>query len=226
MQAQQGLALLPTRVATCMQHALTGACAAEPLPSKGLSNPPLPLAGMLQTRRRARSKPSCACSRSAAGWCCSSPGLWIGELEGRRGADRAQACRVAALRRLVLHHIWLPALSRTVQLCAGSIILPSCYCCQSTLESTIPRRPCPGVPHCIPACCPRVVCLCAAQRPPLTHPPTPCSIRGEAEKRRLLLEQLDRAGQQQLMRGRVRWAPPALAGLPALLAQPSPSALA
>ncbi|KAL4419413.1 hypothetical protein ABPG77_003387 [Micractinium sp. CCAP 211/92] len=29
------------------------------------------------------------------------------------------------------------------------------------------------------------------------------SIRGEAEKRRLLLEQLDRAGQQQLMRGRV-----------------------
>lgn len=32
-----------------------------------------------------------------------------------------------------------------------------------------------------------------------------CSIRGEAEKRRLLLEQLDHAGQQQLMRGRVRW---------------------
>ena len=31
-----------------------------------------------------------------------------------------------------------------------------------------------------------------------------CSVRGEAEKRRLLLEQLDKAGQQQLMRGRVR----------------------
>lgn len=32
-----------------------------------------------------------------------------------------------------------------------------------------------------------------------------CSIRGEAEKRRLLLQQLDKAGEQQLMRGRVRW---------------------
>ena len=37
-------------------------------------------------------------------------------------------------------------------------------------------------------------------------PPPLCSIGGEAEKRRLLLEQLDAAGQQQLMRGRVRWA--------------------
>lgn len=32
----------------------------------------------------------------------------------------------------------------------------------------------------------------------------PAEVRGEAEKRRLLLEQLDRAGQEQLMRGRVR----------------------
>lgn len=36
---------------------------------------------------------------------------------------------------------------------------------------------------------------------PLNWPP---EVRGEAEKRRLLLEQLDRAGQEQLMRGRVR----------------------
>lgn len=38
--------------------------------------------------------------------------------------------------------------------------------------------------------------------------PPPRSIRGEAEKRRLLLEQLDRAGRQQLMRGRVRCGAP------------------
>lgn len=31
-----------------------------------------------------------------------------------------------------------------------------------------------------------------------------CSIRGDAEKRKLLLQHIDQAGRQQLMRGRVR----------------------
>ena len=46
-------------------------------------------------------------------------------------------------------------------------------------------------------------------------------MRGEAEKRRLLLEQLDKAGQQQLRRGRVRCGPRVQDGARARVALPT-----
>ena len=58
----------------------------------------------------------------------------------------------------------------------------------------------------LPACrvaCKHVQLTVGSTSPPLNPRPA-CSIRGEAEKRLLLLQQLDKAGQQQLMRGRVR----------------------